>query len=46
MEQEYFDFTTWPEGADMVKEMFTFLPDNDAVRTGFLETFAMILLTV
>lgn len=45
MQEEYFDFST-PEGAEMVKAMFTFLPDNDAVRTNFLETFAMILLTV
>lgn len=45
MQEEYFDFTTW-EGAEMVKEMFTFLPENDAVRDNFLETFAMILLTV
>ncbi len=45
MQEEYFDFSTW-EGAEMVKEMFTFLPDNDAVRDNFLETFAMILLTV
>ena len=46
MQEEYIDFTTWPEGAEMVKEMFTFLPDDDAVRTNFLETFAMVLLTV
>ena len=46
MNEEYFDFSTWPEGADMVKEMFTFLPEDDAVRTNFLETLTMILLTV
>lgn len=46
MEEGYYDFSTWPEGAEMVKEMFTFLPENDAVRTNFLEMFAMILLTV
>ena len=46
MEEEYFDFTTWPEGADMVKEMFDFLPDNDVVRTGYLEGLAMFLLTM
>lgn len=45
MQEEYFDFSTW-EGAQMVKEMFTFLPEDDAVRDNFLETFAMILLTV
>ena len=45
MQEEYFDFTTW-EGAEMVKAMFTFLPEDDAVRNNFLETFAMILLTV
>lgn len=45
MQEEYFDFSTW-EGAEMVKAMFTFLPDNDEIRNGFLETFAMILLTV
>ena len=45
MEQEYFDFSTW-EGAEMVKEMFTFLPDNDDIRNNFLAMFAMVLLTV
>ncbi len=44
-QQEYFDFSTW-EGAEMVKEMFTFLPDDDEARNNFLEMFAMILLTV
>ncbi len=46
MGEEYFDFSTWPEGANMVKEMFAFLPEDDNVRTNFLESFAMILLSM
>ena len=46
MEEKYFDFSTWPEGANMVNELFTFLPNDDKVRTNFLEGFAMILLSM
>lgn len=40
------DFSTYPEGFNEVKAMLTFLPDDDGARTGYMDMFMTMLLTL